>query len=168
MRNILIAFIAGSTFLSTAGQAQEASRFYAGAGYSVIDTRFSGLDAVGGRLGYDFTPNFAIEAEGGVGLSSKEYLGVDVKIDKVLGAYLVGKLPLSDNFELLGRVGYSHVYVSGTGFGSSASADNGSGAFGIGAQYLFDGKSGVRGDFTRYEENDSGSNGYTISYVRKF
>jgi outer membrane immunogenic protein len=168
MRNILFAIIAGTTLVSAAAQAQDASKFYGNVGYSVIDTRFSDLDALGGRLGYDFTPNFALEAEGGIGLGSKKFLGVDVKIDKVLGAYLVGKLPLSDNFELLGRVGYSHVYVSASGFGSSANADNGSGAFGIGAQYLFNGKNGVRGDYTRYEENGSGSNGYTISYVRKF
>jgi hypothetical protein len=81
MRNIIIAVIACSTMLSTAGQAQEAIRLYANAGYSVIDTRSSDLDALGGRLGYDFTPNFALEAEGGIGLSSKEFLGVDVKIE---------------------------------------------------------------------------------------
>jgi outer membrane immunogenic protein len=168
MRNILIAAVACSTMLSTAGQAQEASKVYVNVGYSSLDTSVTNLGVVGARLGYEFTPNFAIEGEAGFGITNNDIAGVEVKVDNTFGAYLVGKLPLSDSFSLLGRVGYSHLKVSAAAFGSSASADDGSAAYGIGAQYLLDGTNGIRGDYTRYEKDGSGFNGYTVSYVRKF
>jgi outer membrane immunogenic protein len=168
MNKILMAAIAATTLLSTAGQAQEASKVYGNVGYSSLDTSIVNLGVFGGRLGYEFTPNFAVEAEAGFGVTNKKIAGAEVKVDNTFGAFLVGKLPLAENFELLGRVGYSHVKVSASAFGSSASADDGSAAYGIGAQYLFDGKNGLRGDYTRYEKDGSGFNGYTISYVRKF
>jgi outer membrane immunogenic protein len=168
MRNVLIAIIASSTLLATGVEAQNASKFYGNAGYSLLDTKITNLGVVGVRLGYEFTPNFAIEGEAGFGITSKELDIIDVKVDNTFGGFLVGKLPVADKFELIGRIGYSHVKVSASGLGGSASTDDGSAAYGVGMQFLFDDKNGVRGDFTRYEENGSGFNGYTISYVRKF
>jgi outer membrane immunogenic protein len=157
-----------TTMIASTSHAQSNTKFYGNVGYSLLDTEITNLGVLGGRVGYEFTPNFALEGEAGFGVVNKDIAGVEVKVDSTYGAFLVGKLPLAKNFELIGRVGYSHVNVSASGFGSSASADEGSAAYGIGAQYLFDGTNGIRGDFTRYEENDSGFNGYTVSYVRKF
>jgi hypothetical protein len=168
MRNIIVAIFAAATLVSTASQAQDASKVYANIGYSYLDTAITNLGVVGGRVGYEFTPNFAVEGELGFGFADKNVSGIDVKVDNTYGAFVVGKLPISTSFELLGRVGYSHVKVSASGLGASASADDGSAAYGVGAQYFLNEKNGIRGDFTRYEEDGSGFNGYTISYVRKF
>jgi outer membrane immunogenic protein len=167
VRNLIIAAITSATLLAGTSHAQDAGKVYANLGYSFLAQDDVDLGAITARLGYDFTPNFAIEGEAGVGVSEESVLGVKIKVDSSLGAFLVGKVPVGENFELLGRMGYNHTWLSAKGFGASADADDGSFGVGIGAQYLFDGKNGIRGDYTRYTEGD-GTDVFSINYVRKF
>ena len=65
--------------------------------------------------------------------------------------------------------------MDGNGFDESLDIDGF--AFGGGAEYLFDGKNGIRADITFLDSDDNNINGvdfsgtaetYSIAYVRKF
>lgn len=125
------------------------------------------LGSITGRIGYQFNPNFAIEGEGGFGVNDDKVLGVTVKGRGTLGAYVVGIVPVGEKFSLLGRAGYQQAWVEAKLGSIKVKDDDGSFAIGVGAQYMFDDANGVRADYTRYTEND-GTDGFAISYVRKF
>lgn len=96
---------------------------------------------------------------------------------------LVGSLPVSNEFSLLGRIGLFHwdldVSASASGGGFSASAsDSASGTdltFGVGAQYDFSKTAGVRVEWERFQdvgdENTTGQSDVdllSLSLVFKF
>ena len=109
MKKVLLcaaAVLGASIALPAAAQAQ----VYAGAGYTHYDTDGAGdLGAVTGRLGYRFNPNFAVEGEAGVGVKDDG----PFELNHTVGAYAVGILPLSQNFDLHGRVGYQTIEIGG-------------------------------------------------------
>ena len=93
--------------------------------------------------------------------------------------YGVGFLPLGDQFELFGRVGYGHqgakVSATATGAGGPVTVSQkiagDSWNFGGGGQWFWDTKNGLRADYTREEftPRDSGhADTWAVSYVRKF
>ncbi len=67
-----------------------------------------------------------------------------------------------------GGYGGSRIKVSGTGF--SASDSEGSWNYGGGAQYSFDGKNGLRAEYTRHDFGNGAraADVWAASYVRKF
>lgn len=101
---------------------------------------------VSGKLfgGYQFTPNFSLEA-GGADLGH-----IDERSGKVdaHGVYLdaVGAAPLNDHWALLGRIGVAHM-----DFDTSAGDDSGSGLkLGAGVQYAISSNLALRGEWERY------------------
>jgi outer membrane immunogenic protein len=175
MRNTVIALIAASTLFAGASHADTqtaAGKFYGNVGYNSVSFEIPDLDTdvtlgtLSGRIGYDLTPNFAVEGEGGFGVVGEKIFGVDVKPTGNLGVFAVAKAPIAKNFELLGRIGYINTWIEVSAAGQSEKVDGSNFAYGVGAQYLFDGVNGIRGDVTRLNEDEV--NAYTISYVRKF
>lgn len=131
------------------------------------------VTGVTGRFGYRFTPNFGLEGEASFGIDgdTADFLGtpVDVDLDDQFGVYAVGFLPISNNFELLGRVGYATIDAQGTFGGFSAGVDDDGLAAGIGAQWAFTRNFGIRGEYTRYVADDNdGVNAWTLSGVWAF
>lgn len=118
-----------------------------------------------GRLGYNFSENFGVEAEGSFGVIGNDELGVDVDTKWDLGAYVVGRIPVSDQFDLFARAGYSTVNVEVEGLGD---ADIDGFAVGGGIQYNFDANNGFRLGYTYNEGDDLGADVIDLSYVRKF
>ena len=172
-----------------AAQSAPAPGVYGTLGYS--DTHDSGanLGAIQGRLGYRFNQWLGVEGElaGGVkGDNVTASVGAatatgKAKLSHQEAIYGVGFLPLSPNWELLGRIGYGHTKVkvsdiTVTGVGApisnlSGSADGNSWNFGVGAQYHWDGQNGVRADYTREEftGNASGhADVWALAYSRRF
>ncbi len=97
--------------------------------------------------GYQFTPNFALEAGaaslGGVSSASGDMNGHSVFLDAV------GILPLNDKWSLLGRVGWAQVDLN-----TSLGDDSGTGLkIGLGAEYALTNKVAVRGEWERYQVN---------------
>lgn len=133
---------------------------YAGAGYTHFDYDGGDVGAVTGRLGYRLNPNFAVEAEGSTGIEDDD----DVELNHNLGAYAVGMLPISQNFDLLGRVGYQTTEID-TPLGD---ADADGVAYGVGAQYRFTPSFGVRADFTRMEGDDEEADAISLGGVVNF
>lgn len=143
---------------------------YANFGQSDLD-----LDAVQGRLGYRFNNYLGVEGELATGLGNDSMSiapGVDAKtkLKHQEAIYGVGFLPLTPQLDLIGRVGYGNTKVRTKVAGISDSDNEQSWNFGAGAQYHFDGKNGIRADYTRQEyEDDAGhADVWSIGYNRRF
>jgi len=163
MKKLLIAAAAAAAFAAVAAPAFAADasqdvKVYGSIGYTALGDSSVTLGGAQARIGFRGT-NFGIEAEGTLGVAGDS--GID--LDSQYGAYLVGFLPVSDNVDLIGRVGYSHFEVSAGGGSGGASTTN----FGIGAQFNMDDNNGFRADYTYMSGN---GNGYMagVSYVHTF
>lgn len=166
MKKALIAAAAVAlSFAAAPAFAQDASgpQGYASLGAMVLADDFVSLGGVQARLGAKFTPNFAIEVEGAVGVVEDSISGVDIQLDHQLAGYLVGFFPVSDQTEFIGRVGYSTFQVSVPGGSGSADTVN----FGVGVQHNFDDHNSLRGDYT-FMSGDGDANMYSLAYVRRF
>lgn len=167
-----------AALLPAAALAQTANTgttFYGTLGYADTDLSGVNLGAIQGRIGARFGQYFGVEGElsGGVKSDNVNVGGTDVKVklNSQEAIYGVGFLPLSPNFDLLARVGYGHSEGSGSVAGVSATAKGDSWNYGVGGQYTFDDKNGVRLDYTRESFTQHGSddaNVWSIAYLRKF
>ena len=160
---------------ASAQTATSGTTFYGTLGYDNTSLDHVDLGAIQGRVGARFGQYFGVEGEvsGGVKSDKVNVGGTDVKVklDSQEALYGVGFLPVSPNFDLLARVGYGHTQGSGSVQGVSATARGDSWNYGVGGQYSFDGKNGVRVDYTREAFQSHGSNDanvWSVAYVRKF
>jgi outer membrane immunogenic protein len=126
--------------------------------------------ALSGRATVRFHRNFGIEADASLGLETSDIAGLEFKMNHNIATYAVGYWPISDNADLIGRIGYgaSEFEVS-DGVVSASETFSGVTA-GIGGQYFFDDKNGLRMDVTRhhYEDLDGGIDSVSLMYVRNF
>ena len=144
--------------------------WYANLGYTATD--FGGgvdLGTVTGRIGARNT-HFGVEGEVGVGVTSKDISGVSVKENDEYALDAVVYAPVSPNADLFLRGGYGRMEVKASCCGGSVTEGDNAWNAGVGGQYFFDGKDGVRADYTYYSLSNGGGhvNAYSISYVRKF
>ena len=114
------------------------------------------LGGIQGRLGYSFTPNLAIEGEGTVGVKDDGAF----ELNNEIGAYVVGKIPVSSQIDLFARVGMSRTEINDN--------DDDGLAYGAGAQWNLTSQDGIRGDWTRHDYDANEFDAYSVSYVRKF
>lgn len=130
------------------------------------------LGAIQGRIGARFGKYFGVEGEvaGGVKDDSVNVLGtnVDIELKHEVGAFAVGYYPVTERFDLFARAGYASSEIEASGAGISDSADLDGFAYGIGGQYFFTDKDGVRLDWTRHDGDDAEADVVGVSYVRKF
>src|SRR5690606_30509723 len=85
--------------------------------------------------------------------------------------YGVAKVPVSQNLELFGRVGYGTTSLKADIAGVSATEDGESLNYGAGANWFFDSQNGVRADWTRRDFQDDGAgevDTWSVGYVRRF
>ena len=175
MRNVLLA-TAALTLIAAPALAQDpASPVTGSLGYTHLDADDGELGAITGRLGYDFTRNFGIEGEASVGVKDEDVTigGVDGSLEHEYDAavYGVAKVPVSENLELFGRVGYGTTSIKADVAGFTASEDGESINYGAGANWFFDGRNGLRAVWTRRDFQDDGAeevDTYGLSYVRRF
>lgn len=178
MKIIFAAASAAAAVCAVSGVAQAQTApvgVYGTLGYANAHTDDVDLGAIQGRLGYRIMPYAGIEGEAAFGVKKDDVTAAGVtgraKLEHEAAIYGVGFLPLSDKADLLARVGYGNTKVKVSALGSSASADGDSWNFGVGGQYHFDGKNGVRADYTRQEfTKDSAGHAdvYSIAYTRRF
>jgi hypothetical protein len=157
-----------------AATAHAQSGAYGQIGGSVTKLNDEDFGAINVGIGYNFTPMFAVEAEGSFGVSDKdvEVAGTkfSAKVDYLVGAYGVVYFPVSGQIDLIGRAGYmsgqSNLPVAERETKQELSGP----AIGVGMRYFpGGGKNGVRVDATHYEfEDDVKGEIYQIAYVRKF
>jgi opacity protein-like surface antigen len=144
--------------------------------YGTIGVKSIEFDAysVEARLGYQINEFLAVEGEGAVGVISDDTNGVDVKEDFALGAFVRAGVPVSEQFKLFGRVGYSFSQYGVSGGGISLSEDFDGFAFGGGAEFSLNDASAIRADYTAVDFGDKNgvnvgtADTFSLAYVRKF
>ncbi len=152
-----VSAIAAAASLGMTAQAQEAN-IYVNGGYTQFDANNVDLGALTGRVGVGFGPHFGVEGEASFGVDDDG----GIELDNQLGLFGFGKLPVTDQFELFARLGYSQLETSPGG-------DEDGIAYGVGGQFFFTAVDGVRADFTRHDFDNGGEvDAYSLSYVRKF
>ena len=176
MRNILLA-TAALTLIAAPAMAQSISspQVTGSVGYTVLDGDDASLGAITGRLNARVSPYFGVEGEASFGVKDDEVtfgaVTGDLSHEYDVAAYGVATLPINENFELFGRLGYGTTSIKADVAGFSAREDGESVNYGVGANYFFDGRNGVRADWTRRDfTDDTGGelDTYGLSYVRRF
>jgi len=89
---------------------------------------------------------------------------VNVELKHEVGAFLVGYAPVAPNVDLFARVGYSGSEIE-TSLGD---VDGDGVAWGVGGQYRFTDKDGVRLDWTRHDYDAGNADVWALAYTRKF
>lgn len=178
MKTLIATTLVAGSVLATPmfTQAQNSTDVYGSVNYGKTRTRGADTGAIQGRLGAKFTPNFGVEAEvaGGVDGDTVYAPGgapAKVKMQHQAAAYAVGYLPVTPNLDLLARAGYGTTKFdtknpAATNFDGSRESWN----YGVGAEYKFDAKNGLRADWTKseYTKSDLSSNTVSVGYVRHF
>lgn len=166
MKKLLIAAAAAAAFglVAAPASAQDSSdvKVYASIGASILADSDISLGGAQARIGFRGA-HFGVEAEGMIGVTDDSFAGLDVDLDSQFAGYVVGYMPVSENVELIGRIGYGTFQVS-TPLGSGdAQTTN----FGVGMQYNMDDNNGFRADYT-YMSGDGNAYMLGVSYVRTF
>lgn len=160
MRNLLsrglVAAVLGMAALSAGAAEQPGFYVGAGAGQAMIDDGALDDDdtAFSAFAGYQLNPYFGLEA-GYADLGKTEPLGSAGPELEADAAYLVavGTLPFTDRFSGYAKAGYSdwNVDTSITG----VSDDGNDPTYGLGLQYRFTDAVALRGEYSRFEIDDS-------------
>lgn len=172
MRNLLLA-AAAVTAIAAPAAAQTIPNAYGSIGYSSVQGDDADLGAVTARLGTRFNQYIGVEGEASLGVDDDSIAGVpnsSVELEHDLAAYVTGTVPVAQNLELFGRVGYGTTKIKAEVGGVSASDSEESVNYGVGANYLLDGQNGVRADWTRRDFRNGGGDAdvWSLSFVRKF
>ena len=164
MKYALAAAAVAALFAVTPAVAQDMST-YGSIGYSNIDVDPVNLGGATLRFGMRGA-HFGGEVEGSFGIKGDSVAGLDVDLNNEIGVYAVGYLPVGENTDLIGRVGWARVDIDTTLGGAD---DNGV-AYGVGIQHFFGGgANGVRADYTHFTlDTFDDADAWSISYVRKF
>jgi hypothetical protein len=149
---------------------------YGNLGYSWLHGGGADLGAIQGRLGYRMNNYLGVEGEVATGVDD-DHIHVapgvreHVKLRHAEAIYGVGYLPLSPRIDVLGRVGYGSTTARTSLAGFHNTDTDNSWNFGVGAQYHFDGRNGIRADYTREEFIGNGNghaNVWSVAYSRRF
>lgn len=176
MKNLMPAALAALSVaaIPAFSHAQVSPEYYGSLGYG--STRSDGVDngVIQGRVGAKLTPHFGVEGEvaGGVSDDKTSIAGapVTVELKHQAAAYAVGFLPVTPNIDLLARAGYGVTKFDASSAAAPLQGAMDSWNYGVGAQYRFDDKNGVRADWTKSEYSHSKADADTlaVAFVRKF
>ncbi len=164
MKSLMITAAAAALTMVAVPAVSQAQEAYGTIGYANVDANGPTLGAIQGRLGYKFNPYVGVEGEAAFGVSGDTTSGVDVDLKHEVGAFVVGFVPVSPKADLFARVGYSS-----SSFDTSLGDVDGDGvAYGVGGQYHFTDKDGVRLDWTRHDYDAGNADVWALAYTRKF
>lgn len=168
MRKSLMAAVAFVAMGAIATPAMAQEGWNAGLGYTHFDGEDVQVGGVTGRLGYRFHPNFGVEGEATFGTNEDNVNGVDVELDNAYGAYGVGYLPMSENLDLFGRVGYAQVEASASALGQTVGFEEDGIGFGGGVQWRMNNGLGLRAEYTRLEGEEDGVDTFGLGVHTQF
>jgi len=161
MKTLMFATAAALLSVVAVPAVSQAQEVYGTIGYGAVDLDDSAdLGAIQGRLGYKFNPYVAVEAEAAFGVKDD----ADIELKHQVGAFVVGSAPITPKANVFARVGYS-----GSTIDTPVGEIDGDGwAYGVGGQYDFTAKDGVRVDWTRHDYDGGDADVISVAYARKF
>lgn len=159
-------------------------------GGQLVDLGVQELDItmINGRLGYRLNDYFAVEGEVGFGIGGDDFsrdipvtvsgttvtvpTDFDLDVDNYYIAFAKGILPVGEQFDIFARVGYGQATAKGditaslAGITATGTAEDKADdfAYGVGAQFNFTEKDGIRADYTRLDDTDI----LSLAYARRF
>lgn len=148
--------------------------FYGSAGYtglagdkSLGDVDLGALTLKGGTR---FGRYFGVEGEVGFGLHDDADQDINTKLKHQYAAYAVGYVPIKPNADLFARIGYGANSFVVDDYTTKTRPLGESLNLGVGGQYFFDERNGVRADYTHYDfrNTDAEADALTLSFIRKF
>jgi len=178
-----------------------AQGFYIDGGYSLLnmDGEVEGFDVdvdLGGihaHAGYDFNAYFGIEGEIIFGVSDDsisldaddvadlgvedipedfESIDLSVELNTLYGIYARGIWPVSERFDVFGRIGLVQAEIEGSasyeGESISESVDDSGVAYGVGAAFDLTDNFYLRADYTRYDIGDTDTDGFVFGTGFRF
>jgi opacity protein-like surface antigen len=159
------ALIAAALLAAGAAQAQTKpnSALYGEVGYVFLNADLGSgykvdTGAVRGIIGWDLHQYVALEAMVAVGTSSEDLggllAGYKAKVSNSYGFYVKPKYALNDQVEVFGRLGFANSKVKLSYAGDSASDDDSSFSWGIGASYKINKQWYVTADYISYYDKD--------------
>lgn len=167
MKKALIAAAAVALSLAAApafAQDTKDVQVYGSIGYAYLGDDFVDLGGAQLRLGAKVHQYFGIEAEGTIGLVDDSIAGIDVDLEQQVGVYAVAFMPMSEQTDLIARVGWSNFEIGVPG----GSADEDTINYGVGFEHRFDEQNGLRGDYTYMDGDNGHANMWSLAYVRRF
>lgn len=178
MNRFAILAAAAGLALSTPALAQDAPasdtgpQFYVTGGYSHYDDPDVTFGGITGRVGVKITDNWGVEGEFTTGANDGSLTvpgipPVDIGVSSQLSGFVVGYLPLDQDWTFIGRIGYSTLDLD-FDFGrfGKVTEDFSDLAWGLGVQYDFNDNFGVRGDVTGFKaEGDNLDSGLTLFQI---
>ena len=190
-------FASTAVFVAGAIPTAFAQGFYADGGYASVSLDYDFEDedfaesfdfdfgAIGGHVGYDFSPYFGVEGELLIGVKDESLsvtiegetedadidANVDVSLESVYGVFGRAIWPVSEQFTVFGRAGY----VSGKielstdveDYETLSDSDEAF-AYGVGATFVLSGNVYARGDYTRYDFDGSAADMFMIGAGVRF
>jgi outer membrane immunogenic protein len=151
-------------------QTQQWSGYYGTLGYTGTDVTDGGADlgAITGRFGWKSHTFLGLEGEASVGVQHDTVGGVRENLNDQFAGYVTATVPVYRHIDIFARVGYGQTRIDTTpkGFGGTDNSFN----YGAGAQWFWDNKNGIRGDYTRedFQQGGGDANVWSASYVRRF
>ncbi|MBQ5949193.1 outer membrane beta-barrel protein [Massilia sp. ST3] len=132
-----IAALAALIVASSSAFAVEPGALYAGvdAGKTKLEGWSDRETSFGAFVGYKFHPNFAAEfnyrrlGDADIGM-------FNVKVDQA-ALSVIGTMPLGNNFDLYGRLGYNRVEVDASSGGFTGTDSTSRAVYGVGLGYAF-------------------------------
>lgn len=173
MNKTAMAAVLAGAFFGPSAMAE--SDLYVTGGYAAYDGGGATLNTVTLRGGMAFHEIFGGEFEASFGLGAEDIgnsAGTQVELENQFGAYLVGRYPVAQRFDVLARLGYVTGEFQSSTSGVTGDAEVDGLAFGIGGEYMLNEQFGVRADYTRIEAEDDSFDGgidvFALSGVFKF
>lgn len=171
-------------FAAVPAHAQTAApKMYAEFGYTQYNAKDSdSIDsikfspgAVTGTLGYQFTPNIAVEGLFGLGAGEGKIklngvkTNVKGQVTKAVGLYFKPSLAVSDRVDLFARIGWAHTELEMSVPGASVTESDNSASYGVGANFNISKTSYIQASWMNYYKNDGFKiDGFNIAYGFRF
>ena len=132
----------------------QAQSLYGEVGYTGLDYKEPGLKVspamVRGVVGYEFTPNLAMEGMVGLHGGSDTASGTTLKLDNMVGVFGKVQTPVTDALKVYGRLGVARTSLRANGVSDS---DTGL-AYGAGVTYDLSKTTYLNADYTKYHGRD--------------
>lgn len=155
---------------------------YGSLGATIYDVD-SDLFGIQGRLGWQSKSYFGAEVEGSFGISGEDntafdfgtgLVGSEADIDTQIAAFAVGRYPVSNRLNVLGRIGYHNTefdvestFNDGLPELEDDFSDDGL-AYGAGVEYAINPRTSVRADYTIYDFDGPNGDAISLAVSRKF